>query len=246
MGDSDERGGARGARVVVTRDARAAGLSLWQSRDELSRSRRWARWTSLGLGVLAALWLAGLTGSDVDGDVVLGIAILELFTLVPFVVSVVRLRRLNRLLARIDELGAEELQEMADDLRSADETLAHIGRLVARLRPGAARDAGEEALAAAEASTVSRRRLRHRQADLEQLVATTRSSSARRTLQKALKGCRRELAESQALVEELAVAVAGLVDAAEEDLVQRELERVRDVTERTAAMAAVLQELQST
>jgi hypothetical protein len=200
----------------------------------------------LGLGALAALWLTGLTASNVTGDAVLGIAILELFTLVPFIVSMVRLRRINRLLERIDRLGADELQAYADDLQDVDETMARIDRLVARLRPGAAREAGEVARAAAATATASRRRLLHRQTDLEELATTTRSRSARRTLEQALKGCRKDLARSEALVEELAGSVAGLVDAAEGDLVQRELERVRDVTERTVAMAEALQELKST
>lgn len=238
-------GGVR-TRTLRAYGRQGPGLTLWQSRDELARARRRTAWVAAGLAVLALFWLAAFADPTPDpdegGDILLGIVILELFTLVPLAVALWRVRRLSRLLRRVDSVSEDDLEATARAARTREEAVWRVGRLVDGLEPGPARDAAADALAAGHAANESRRRLHHRVTQLEHLLAVTNGPSARRRLDQARTACQRDLADLDEQVEEMAASVADLVDAAT-TAPDAELARVRDATERVAALAAAMREL---
>ena len=225
------------------------GLTLWQSRDELARSRTRTVWVAAGLALLALLWLAAFADptpeSDADGDsdVATGVVILEIFTLAPLGVALWRTRRLTLLLRRVDSVSEEDLEATARAVRDREEAVWRVGRLVDGLEPGPIRDAASDALAAGHAANESRRRLHHRVSQLEHLRAVTKGAAARRRLDQARTACERDLAELDEQVEAMAGSVADLVDAATTPAADAEMARVRDATERVAALAQAMREL---
>lgn len=238
------RRGARPGNLspVRTRTIRAygrggPGLTLWQSRDELARSRRRMRWVAVGLGVVCLFWLLALP------EEVAGVIILEILTVPPFAVALWRLRRLTLLLRRVDAVSDEDLEATASALRTREEAVWRVGRLVDGLDPGPIRDAAAGALAAGHAANESRRRLQHRLTQLDHLLAVTKGATARRRLAQARTACERDMADLDATVEDMAASVADLVDAATSSAADAEMARVRNATERLAALAAARREL---
>jgi hypothetical protein len=223
------------------------GLTLWQSRDELARSRKRTVWVAAGLALLALLWLAAFADPtpepDGDSDVATGVVILEIFTLAPLGVALWRIRRLTLLLRRVDSVSEEDLEATARAVRDREEAVWRVGRLVDGLEPGPIRDAASDALAAGHAANESRRRLHHRVSQLEHLRAVTKGAAARRRLDQARTACERDLAELDEQVEAMAGSVADLVDAATTPAADAEMARVRDATERVAALAQAMREL---
>jgi hypothetical protein len=217
----------------------SAGIVVWEPTDSLQKSRRRTTALAVSLSVLALAWLAGLG----KGGSVEGVVILEIFTLVPLAVVVARLRSLRRKIREVDSVGREELERESLAMPGADEQLLHIGRLVAMLRRGGARDAGADALAVAEKATDARRRLLRRRDELSRLMKTTSSAEALGTLKVEMRGCQANLGQAESAVDELAATIAKLVDAAETDADRPQLAEVRDATERAAAFAAALRGL---
>jgi len=216
-----------------------AGVNVWEPTEALRRSRRRTRWLAAGLSILALLWLAGL---GKDGSP-LGVVILEVFTLAPLVVIIVRLGRLRRLLGEVETVGSDQLERQSRAMQAAEEQLLHVGRLVAMLPQGGARDAGSDAVAAAEKATEVRRLLLRRRDELSGLAAVTRSPKALKSLKSEMRECETNLGQAEAVVDNLAASVARLVAAAEHDADEQQLAPVRDATERTAALAAALDNL---
>jgi len=213
----------------------------WESTASLRRSRGRVSVLAFGLASLALLWLAGLSGGD--SSAVLGVVILEIFTLVPLAVTVARLRGIHRKLAQVQLVGEEEQRRRTMAMQAVDEELLHVGRLVALLRPGPAREAGGDALAAAEKATEVRKRLLQRRDELAPLGGLAVETDAQGTIAAQLGECQRRLEQTQTAVDDLAAQIAKLVEAAEDNANAPALERVRDATERTAAIAEALEEL---
>jgi hypothetical protein len=218
-----------------------AGVTTWRSRDDVERSKRWAKRIATGLAVLGAFWLFGLFDNP-DADTVLGLVILELFTLIPCIYALLRFRSLKKLTDAIDDLGEKELEEQAEELEANEEARWRIGRLVASLEPGPAQESGLDVLAAAETATETRRRLLRRRTELTHLQGTTKSAAGK-SVGKAIADCNRKLDETQAALDELAAAVAQLVDTAEDARSETELTRLRDAVTRTETLSASLAEL---
>ncbi len=234
-------------RTIRSYGRRGPGLTLWQSRHELAKSRKRTVWVAAGLAVLALLWLAAFADPtpdpDGDSDVATGVVILEIFTLAPLAVALWRIRRLTLLLRRVDSVSEEDLEATARAVRDREEAVWRVERLVGGLQPGPVRDAATDALAAGHAANESRRRLHHRATQLEHLQAVTKGAAARRRLEKARTACQRDLAELDEQVDAMAASVADLVDAASTSSADAELARARDATERVAALAEALREL---
>jgi hypothetical protein len=155
-------------------DKPTPGVRTWHSRDALTRAKKWAGGIALGLFVLALLWLSGLADDEgIDGDLILGVVMLELFTLIPAAYAANRWRALRALLRHADTIDAGELEAEAASLEAADEVRWSVGRLVDTLAPGAARDAGLAGLRAAEQAAVTRQLIFRRSAELERLRGVT-------------------------------------------------------------------------
>ena len=221
------------------------GLTLWQSRDELVRARTRTAWVAGFLTALALFWLLAFAGEEDGENLVLGVVVLEVFTLVPLAVALWRIRRLTKLLRRVDAVSEEDDEASAAALRAREEAVWRVGRLVDGLQPGPARDAATDALAAGRAANESRRRLQQRLDQLDHLRAVTAGAGARRRLDRATDASRGDMAELDRQVEDMAASVADLVDAASAHAADAELARVREQTERLAALAEAMRELQT-
>ena len=234
--------GSRSGRRRVRRSTELAqpGVVTWQSHDEVTKARRRTRLTAGGLGALAALWLTGLGG---DGNDNLGVASLEVFTMVPMIVALLRARRLSKLVDRMKTRDADEQEADADELRHVDETLFRVARLGGQLEGEVAQSAGYESVAAAEQAGEEWRRLVSREHDLERIIETTTSVAARASLERSLATCRKDAAAFRSEVEELAAALAQLVDVSDDDPIDAELIRLRASSERMNALAASFREV---
>jgi hypothetical protein len=198
--------------------------------------------TAGGLGALAALWLTGLSGGT-DGNTLLGLGFLEVFTVVPMIVALHRHRRLSKLIDRMKTRDADEQEADADELRHVDETLFRIARLAGQLDGDVAEAAGHQSVAAAERAGEEWRRLVGRGQDLEGIIATTTSVAARASLERSLAVCRKDAAAFRSEVEELAAALAQLVDASDDDPLDAELVRLQASRDRMNALAASFREV---
>src|SRR5205823_1844880 len=125
----------------VARCMKGAGLTRWQSREDLTRSRRRVRSVIGGLSALAALWLPALFSAK--GNAVAGGVILEAFTLAPLMVAAFRARHLSRLVKRVDTMAEEDQQAEAAALKLGDELIWRLGlaRQTRRRRIGGSRRA---------------------------------------------------------------------------------------------------------
>lgn len=141
------------------------GIVSWQSHRDVVKARRHATTGAIALAAVAALWVPaffeGFHSSAFNGAV-----ILEVFTLIPLVLVLIRLRRLNALLERMKALGAEEQEEGAQEFRRVDEVLFRMARLAAELPRGVAEVVGRESFQAAERASGEWRRLLKRDDDL--------------------------------------------------------------------------------
>ena len=217
-------------------------MVTWQSHDEVVKSRRRTRWAAAGLGAMAAFWLAGLSGGTGD-NAALGVAILEAFTVVPLAMSLVRLRRLSKLIDRMKTRDADEQESDVDELRHVDETLFRIARLAGQLDGEVAEAAGHESVAAAERAGKEWRRLVGREHDLEHIIEKTAGVAARASLERSLAACRKDAAVFRGEVEELAAALAQLVDASAEEPIEADLARLQTASDRMDALAASFREV---
>jgi hypothetical protein len=218
------------------------GVVVWQSHDEVTKARRRTRWLAAGLGGLAALWLTGLSNGTGD-NAALGVAILETFTVVPLVFSLLRLRRLNGLIARMKTRDTDEQEADVDELRHVDESLFRIARLATQLHGDVARTAGHESVDAAERAGKEWRRLVGREHDLERIIDATTNDGARASLERSLAACRKDAAAFQGEVEELAAALAQLVDASDDDPIDAEVIRLQTASDRMDALATSFREV---
>ncbi len=234
--------GTRATRRRVRRATELAepGVVVWQSHDEVTKARRRTAWTAAGLGALAALWLTGIGG---EGNANLGVAILEVFTLVPLAVALRRHRNLGKLVARMKTGDVDEQQADAEELRLVDESLFRIARLASQLHGEVAQRAGHESVAAAERAGQEWRRLVGREHDLERFIEATKDDGARGSLERSLAACRKDAAAFQGEVEELAAALAQLVDATDDDPIDAELIRLQAASSRMDALAASFREV---
>jgi hypothetical protein len=208
--------GSRSGRRRVRRSTELAqpGVVTWQSHDEVTKARRRSRLTAGGLGALAALWLTGLSGGTAGNT-----------------------------LDRMKTRDADEQKADADELRHVDETLFRIARLGGQLQGEVAQTAGYESVGAAERAGEEWRRLVSREHDLERIIETTASVAARASLERSLATCRKDAAAFRSEVEELAAALAQLVDASDDDPIDAELIRLRASSERMDALAASFREV---
>ena len=220
-----------------------SGVSLWQSRDDIARSRRRATIGAVLLGLLALFWLAGLGADDPGENALLGLILLEVFTLAPFAAVAARARRLTKLLHRVDALGEAELAEQAEAMRDADEERLRLARLVAALPPGPAAEVAERALDTVEEAAESRRRLLHRRAQLRALRDVTRSGTARSSVERSLAGCEEDLENLEVQSETLCAAIAELVDETDQGAVDAQVDAVSAAAERVRLVAETLRDL---
>lgn len=228
---------------------RAPGTIEWRSSTDIARSR-FA--TYLGIVLLApvvVLWLLPLTDptffgpeAEDDGYALLAVALLELFTVTPLVLLILRARRLERLRRQLDDAtGAEQRADHLAGLRDVDQDLWRVARLAALVPTGSAAETAREAVDAAETASEARRDLRRRRDELASLIESTGPGATRRSLEVARDGCDEALARLHQQLDELGAALATLVDAADDDDIGTELDRVRSAADRVASLAAGLQ-----
>jgi hypothetical protein len=218
------------------------GIVSWQSHEEVVKARRRTIYGAVGLGLVAAMWVPAFF-EGFHSDAFTGGVILEVFTLVPLVLVLIRLRRLTGLIRRMKALGGAEQEEDAEELRRVDEALFRMARLARQLRGEVAASAGYESFTTAEHASREWRRLLQRQHDLESMIEMTTSSAARASLERSLEACRDDAADFQSEVEELAAALAQLVDSSDEGSLGDELARVQTAGERVEALAVSFKEI---
>ena len=220
---------------------REAGLTTWLSRDELATERRRMTWATVVLGFFAALWLLMILTSPTGG--ILGTAIfLEVVTCVPLGLVGSRRHQLTKLLKRAASLDSAAQAADAEALQLVDESLMHLARLVAQLRPGPIRDSAEDSFASAERACMAWRRLLDREADIDGLVVLAGDHRARESLERSLTECRQQTRELRAQVEDLAAATAALVTASDDDVAEQ-VARVAAAGDRAQALASSLEDL---
>jgi hypothetical protein len=207
---------------------------VWQSHQEVTGARRRTIWAAVVLGLVAVMWLPVFWAGD---SAATGGVILEVFTVVPLVLVLNRLRRLNAQVRTMKALGVEEQEAAAIELRRVDETLLRIARLTAQLPPGVPERTGNETFRTAEHASHAWRQLLLRHQEIEQLLATTKSAKARRSLQESLVGCRADEERLQSQVEELAAALVSLVDSAQDVELAAQVARDETAGDRVEALA---------
>lgn len=234
----------RAGRRKVRRYARMPqpGIVSWQSHQQITKARKLAGWGAAFLAGLAALWVPAFF-EGVHSDAFTGGVILEVFTLVPLALTLLRIRRLNGLLRRMEGVSAEEQEDHADELRRVDEALYRIARLVRQLRGAVAETAGLEGFSSAERAALEWRRLLRRQHELEEMVEMASNAEAKSSLQRSLDACSDDIAGFQAEVEELAAALAQLVDSSDDGHLADELHRLQTAGDRVEALAASFEEV---
>jgi len=230
---------------MTRRPNRSPGVTTWQARRDLERTRRRQLIPVLLLAALAVLWCTFLFDVGTDSDAVTGWVFLEIVTLVPLVFGARRVVRVSALIARADAYSEEDQATEISALRSTDESIWRVGMLVASLDKGPARKAAEEALAAAARAANLLRPLVRRRTQLEHLVDVSRSRSATATLQTTLDACSDDVDRLQATIETLAASVASLVDAATDDSFERELTAVRSSTDDVLALVAAFRDIEA-
>lgn len=223
-----------GRRIARHRRRPKAGIVVWHSHEEVTRARRRTIWAAVTLGLVAAMWLPAFWAGD---NAATGAVILEVFTVVPLAFVLNRFRRLNGQLRTMQALGVEEQEAAAIELGRVDDTLLRIARLTAQLPAGVPERTGKETFRTAEHASHAWRQLLLRHQEIEQLVATTRSTKARRSLEESLVACRSDAEKLEGQVEELAAALVSLVDSAQDGALAAQVARVEAAGDRVEALA---------
>lgn len=211
-----------------------AGIVVWQSHQDITGARRRTIWAAVILGLVAAMWLPAFWAGD---SAATGAVILEVFTVVPLVLVLNRLRRLNGQVQTMKALGVEEQEAAAIELRRVDDTLLRIARLTAQLPAGVPERTGNETFRTAEHASHTWRQLLLRHQEIERLLATTKSAKARRSLEESLLECRADEERLQTQVEELAAALVSLVDSAKDGELAAQIARVEAAGDRVESLA---------
>lgn len=175
-----------------------------------------------------------------------GFAALELFTVVPMAVALVRGHNLSRLINRVDATRDTDQQLEAQALQFGDELIWRLKNLIGSLEDGSAKAAGENALRTAQHAVHARRPLVTRRSQLEHLAAVAKSPRSASSFGTALSVCVEELDRLDTELDDLAASLAHLVDAASEDEVEREIQRVQEAEERVCALTAGFEEVDRT
>jgi hypothetical protein len=194
--------------------------------------------------VLSALWLSAFTSGG-DADTIVGVVILEIFTLVPVLYAAVHARGLTKLISDSDRLTADEQASVALALSKTDEMLWRLRQLVESLEPGPLREGGDEALRQARGIVRLRGQLVRRINQLDSVEDLLDAQAAGGAVHLSADACRRELAEVDRVLDDLAGSVARLVNAAEAGPVRDELAEVGEAIERVVALAEAMTELES-
>jgi hypothetical protein len=207
---------------------------VWRSHVEVTGARRRTILAAVILGLVAALWLPAFWGGD---SAAAGGVVLEVFTIVPLVLVLSRLRRLNGQVRTMKALGVEEQEAAAIELGRVDDTLLRIARLTAQLPAGVPERTGRETFRTAEHASHAWRQLLLRHHEIEQLLVTTKSPKARRSLEESLFDCRADVETVESQVEDLASALVSLVDSSRDGELAAQVARVEAVGDRVEALA---------
>ena len=223
---------------------RPPGLTTWQTRQELERTRRRQLVVVLLLAMLSVLWCALWLEVETNGEgMVAGWVVLEVITVVPLVFGARRVNKFSALIARADAYTEEDQTAEANALRDIDESIWRVGQLVSSLEDGPAREQAREALAAADRAATVLRPLVRRRTQLEHLVDGAGSQPARATLRSTLDACVTDIERLRSTIAGVTASVASLVDAASEATFHRELEHLRETTEEITALIAAFDDI---
>jgi hypothetical protein len=230
----------RGSRAL----GRRPGLTIWQSRDELEAMRRRQLVPVLLLAALAALLCLVWLGAKTDKDSTLTAwLLLELVVVVPLLFGARRVNRLSALIARAEAYSQEDQAAEAAALRKTDESMWRVRQLVSSLDDGAARKEAQEGLAAAEGAAEVLRPLVRRRTQLDHLVKSSASRSARGKLRTTLEACEADIDRLESTIAGLAASIASLVDAASDAAFDRQLELLRQAIEDVTALVAAFDDI---
>lgn len=219
-----------------------AGVTTWQPRDLLVKDRRRVRIVLGFLGVLALSWL-GAFSSPATSDLVTGVVILEVFTLVPAAYLTYRSHQYTALLRRADRATEEEQTAAAEIARKQSERLWHLRRVMEWLNDGATKEAASEAVRSLEQDLPVHAALVQRQMQLRSLLALTTDPLAHESLNTTLTSCTRQLTELDHGLDQLVAAVADVVEAAGEGETSIALRPLREAAERVDILADALRHL---
>jgi hypothetical protein len=232
------------SRRPLTKSAqKGPGLLLWWSRDELVRARSWAVAGVAGLAAMTAVWIGAAFGGGADAAV--GGGLLAAGTAAPLALTALRARRLHRLVKQVDAHDTADAEVEAETLAGLGASMSELGALVGSLPAGPIRDAGADALRAAAEATGARQHLVRRRHQLRHVRAVTQARIARRRLDDALRRCEDDIRHLDLVGDDLNASIAELVDTAADDLVEHDLLRVKESTERMTALADGLQQVQT-
>jgi hypothetical protein len=227
----------------ATVQSRRAGITRWQARQDLEDARNRQLIAVVLLAVLAVMWCGIWFTATTEDQVVSVWLIFELITIVPLTFGARRVVRLSALIARADAYADEDQAAEAEALRATDETMWHLGELVASLEDGPAREEARDAVVAAERAAAVLRPLVRRRTLLEHLLDDSRSRSATVTLRATLAACQSDIVRLDTTIAELGASVASLVDAASDFAFERDLENLRQSTADVEALVDAFQDI---
>ena len=222
--------GARGRLIP------GVGVTTWQPRYIIAKDRRRVRMVLGFLGVLALFWLAAFS-APISSDLVTGVVILEVFTLVPAAYLAYQSHKCTTLLGRADRATEEEQTAAAEIARKQSERLWHLRRAVESLNDGPSKEAASEAVHSIEQNVPVHAALVQRQMQLQGLLALATDSLAHESLNTTLTSCTQQLGQLDRRLDQLAAAVADVVEAVGEGQTSILLHPLQEAAERLDILA---------
>ena len=195
--------GARGRLIP------GVGVTTWQPGYIIATDRRRVRMVLGFLGVLALFWLVAFS-APISSDLVTGVVILEVFTLVPAAYLAYQSHKCTTLLGRADRATEEEQTAAAEIARKQSERLWHLRRAVESLNDGPSKEAASEAVHSIEQNVPVHATLVQRQMQLQGLLALATDSLAHESLNTTLTSCTQQLGQLADTVRHLSVGDGAL------------------------------------
>lgn len=221
-----------------SRAGRSPGLTTWRSRHDLERART-RTWVVIAVVGLAALFfLAGLSG---DNSAKIGVAILEVLLAGPLIYAAIHVRGLTRMIKQSDRLVDDDQNWLALELGRGDQALWRLQQLCDGLPAGPFRDEGKDAVVVARGLVELRSRFVRRIdqiSGLDHALHGGDEHDGNTTYEGRVDQIDHQLAD-------LAASIARLVESADSPMMRDEIQRVREATQRMAAMAEAMTELET-
>lgn len=215
----------------------ARGVAEWTSTAEIHDQER--RWWKIAGGIGAAAVL-GLTGLPLVGAP--AVLAFEALAAVSAGFAGARLWDLSRMHRRARIRVDDQIDDMIER-QETDHLLARVGRLVDLLPPTLKAD-GKESYRVAARTAIERQRLLGRAADLRAILERSKGEKSLRRLREQLRSTEQDAERMHFKLERLAVALADIVDSADDQDLAHIRSRVEDSEGRLHALVEALTELQ--